>query len=341
MREHMSRELARVFAEAESERSCAGVVSDCLRKAIKARKEEFTEPVPQLFARASYWAGLSRPERVMHILRGLHGLHPDWVFCGPSAAAAWGLSVSYRLLDVTHVATSLRSHSRSQRFVRRHVVDVGRPEYAQGLPVTPPDQTVLDCMCWSGFADGLAVADSALHTGLLTYRELNDYVSSAGGGRHGIAQARMTASFASDLPENGGESIARATMHELGFTAPRLQVDVPNPFEDGPLTWRVDFHWTLPDGKVVYGELDGGEKYANRFMNGGSPLKAIRRERRRESRLTVTHAAIARFSPDEVADLAYFDAYLRTFGIPKDHKPLVAIPAAPPYEQVPLEAYGL
>lgn len=77
-------------------------------------------------------------------------------------------------------------------------------------------------------------------------------------------------------------------------------------------------------------------------MNGGTPLVAMRGERRRESRLTIERPRIVRFSPEEVLDVGYFDRLLETFGVPRDHTPLIKVPIEQPFsETVPVEAYGL
>lgn len=77
-------------------------------------------------------------------------------------------------------------------------------------------------------------------------------------------------------------------------------------------------------------------------MNGGSPLRAMRHERRRESRISVNRPAIMRFSLEEVGDTAYFNALLETYGVPKNHESLIEIPSreeTPVSEVVPVEAY--
>ena len=203
-------------------------------------------------------------------------------------------------------------------------------------------------MRWLDFREGLAVADSALRVGGISQEELVEYVDQMRGGYRGIAQARMTAAHADGRSENGGESIARAAMWELGFAMPDLQVEIPSPFSGSGL-YRVDFRWRLPDGTEIYGEHDGDEKYLNPNMNCGSPLHAMKSERRRESGLTVLHASVLRFSPADVADTEYFDWLLRYYGVPKERDPLIEVPASgdiivpepPAIELVPVEAYGL
>lgn len=156
-----------------------------------------------------------------------------------------------------------------------------------------------------------------------------------------MARARLVARLADPRPENGMESIARATMYELRFSLPELQVPLLDPM-DSRRVLRVDFMWVLPDGTVIIGELDGGEKYWNPAMNGGTPLVAMRGERRRESRLTIDHPKIVRFSPGEVEDIAYFNRLLETFGVPREREAIIEIPDEVPFsEVVPVEAYGL
>ena len=306
-------------------------------------------PLPGLFARGQRWLHeLTPTQRALHVLGALHELHPTWRFCGPSAAVLQGLSVSHGLLDTIHLAVSPGSGVRSSEPYRRHVIPDEETAEAGGIPVTPLLRTAFDCMRWLDFREGLAVADSALRVGGVSREELVAYVERMREGYHGVAQARMTAAHADGRSENGGESIARAAMWELGFAMPDLQVEVPSPFSGSGL-YRVDFRWLLPDGTEVYGEHDGDEKYLNPQMSGGSPLRAMKRERRRESGLTVSHASVMRFSPADVADTAYFDWPLRYYGVPREREPLIEIPAAggivipepPEIEVVPVEAYGL
>lgn len=189
--------------------------------------------------------------------------------------------------------------------------------------------------------EGLAVADSALRVWGLRQEDLLAYVGGMSRGYRGSAQARMTAAHTDARSANGGESIARAAMYELGFATPDLQVSVPDPLNPGHV-YHVDYRWELPGGKEVFGELDGGEKYSDETMTQGHDTTwVMRRERRRESRLTVRHAGVMRFSLEEVADTAFFNGLLELFGILRDHEPLIEIPTPPADNVVPVEAYGL
>lgn len=279
--------------------------------------------------------------RHLYELRALHEIHPGWVFCGLSAAVAHGLNVSYQLLGKPLASTSSGRSTLHSGSVRGTQVHGDAFTEASGVPVTSLARTAFDCARSCGFRDGTAIVDSALRAGL-GKDTLLSYAQEQRGRfrRTDVEHALTTIRFADPRAESGGESIARAAMFELGFAAPELQATVADPITGTP--FRADFKWTLPDG-VVFGELDGAEKYQNKQMTDGKrPLEVLREERFRESRLTVGGASVVRFSPETVSDAAAFDNLLATFGVPKDHEPLIAVPATdePPVDDVPLEAYG-
>lgn len=338
----VDREIDIFLREAERRGACLESFPGRLHRALERRVEsgEPLSPLPRLYARAESWRSLARSERTLFMMRALHELHPDWVFCGTSAAVAHGLSVTNQLQTPIQIATPSGARSyHGGRVVGLHVRGEGAT-IASGVPVTGPARTVFDCARRLSFSEGLAVVDSCLRLGLLGADELVSYVESMGPRFRGFRQAIRTVSFADPRPESGGESTARATMYELGFAMPDLQVPLRDPMSPGRVL-RVDFMWVLPDGTVIIGELDGGEKVRNPLINGGSPLVALRRERRRESRITIDRPKIIRFSPEKVGDLYEFNRLLETFGVPRDHEPLVDIPDGPVCELVPLEAYGL
>lgn len=110
--------------------------------------------------------------------------------------------------------------------------------------------------------------------------------------------------------------MARAIMIEHGFMLPELQVSIENPDNPGH-PWRCDFFWELPDGTIVVGELDGGEKYVNPAMaHGRDALQVMRDERLRESGMTLAVDRVMRFTFSDVANEARLVALLERFGIP-------------------------
>lgn len=346
MRKKIDREVELFLSEAESRGACLESVPGHSHRMLETRVRSglLVSPLPHLYARASTWAALPVTEKTLHIMRGLHVLHPEWILCGTSAAIAYGMSVSNYLQDPIEVCSKAGSGSRgSSHILWRHMRGEA-PVITNGVPVTSLQRTVCDCARVLSFREGLAVVDSCLHQRLLSPEELTSQLEVMRRGRyHGINQARMTLSHANARSQNGGESIARAAMFELGFETPELQAPLVDPLERRRV-YFVDYRWVLPDGKVVLGELDGGEKYADPAMNGGNPLWAMRHERRRESRISVNRPAIMRFSLEEVGDTAYFNALLETYGVPRDHEPLIEIPSreeTPVSEVVPVEVYGV
>lgn len=82
-----------------------------------------------------------------------------------------------------------------------------------------------------------------------------------------LSRLRTLCQLADGKSENGGESLARAAMIELGFVRPELQHEFPN--ETNPKwPYRVDFAWKV-GGKLIVGELDGADKY---LVNAGKNI---------------------------------------------------------------------
>lgn len=342
MKRRSDREVDLFLREAEFRWSCLDSCPGHLHKLLEARvaRGQLVSPLPRLYARRELWGRLDQTMRTIHLVHGLQMLHPDWVFCGTTAAVMYGIDVPWSVQSPIEICSpSGRAVTANRSVVRRYVHDDAFA-LTSDVRVTSLSRTLLDCMRTLELREGLAIADSALHNGLISRDELLSCARGRHRGMRGIQQARKIAAMADPRPQNGMESIARAVMHELGFAAPELQVPFADPMNRSR-TYYVDFCWTLEDGSLIVGELDGSEKYRNPLMSGGSPETAMQRERRRESRISVRRPAIVRFSPEEVLDLAFFNNLLGTFGVPKDHEPLIEIPEAPVSEVVPLSAYGL
>lgn len=276
-------------------------------------------PYPGLFARPEFWESLDRTDREIAVLRTLSARHPDWLFCSYSAAVLQGLSVSYSLLDCVHIAHGDGRWGRGNARLRHHSFNGFLvPVRAQGVPVTEIMYTVTSCLLDAPFRRGLAIADSALHAGLLSKDDLELYVRVIGKGKRGAAGARRIAALADPRAESGAESMARAAMIEQGFDVPDLQVSFRDPIDPGR-SFRVDFLWNLPDGRRVIGEFDGKQKYEDEEMTRGRSAGEVRAdERQRESRLTLLGMPVVRFTPDDLRRPSLFARKLRVAGIPQD-----------------------
>lgn len=83
-----------------------------------------------------------------------------------------------------------------------------------------------------------------------------------------LSRLCLLCKLADGKSENGGESLARAAMIELGFVRPQLQREFPN-LNNSKWPYRVDFAWEV-DGKLIVGEFDGADKY---LVNSGRSLE--------------------------------------------------------------------
>ena len=151
-------EMAQLFLRAERMRMCA--ISSCerTRKILRRHVErgEVVRPARGMYARAAYWSGLSKPEKMLHVMRTAQSIHPDWVFCHESAAVAFGLPVSYERLGAIHVATTRSNRNANSKTVRWHVVAEDESVIVQGLRVTSLQRTVFDCMRYASVGAGQA-----------------------------------------------------------------------------------------------------------------------------------------------------------------------------------------
>lgn len=278
------------------------------------------EPFPGLFARSTYWNELKAAVRPYQIIRTLARKHPAWLFCSFSAACVHGLPVSLPLLNRVHLATGATSHSGTHGAITRHKLNNPETARLMDVAVTSLEHTVVDCLCQSSFADGLAIADAAARMLNKTNVELGELLRTLGKRRKGIARARIIARYADARSGSGGESIARAVMVQLGFLEPELQVPIADPTQPSR-PFIVDYLWRLPDGRIIVGEFDGAEKYTLFSTNRvESILRSMMRERQREAHLTLACDAIVRFSYPDLKDPGAFAALLSSYGIPR-HEP--------------------
>lgn len=83
-----------------------------------------------------------------------------------------------------------------------------------------------------------------------------------------LSRLCLLCKLADGKSENGGESLARAAMIELGFVRPQLQREFPN-FNNSKWPYRVDFAWETGE-KLIVAEFDGADKY---LVNSGRGLE--------------------------------------------------------------------
>ena len=306
------------LGEAERRGACCAPADRILCAAMRRRSDEVAEPVRGLFFRRDDWERLKPPERTMHLMRALASLHPGWRFCGASAAVAYGLPVTWTLLDQVHVAAPSGHGGRSGAGIVRHHLEDDLVQKHAGLRLTPFWRTVFDCLATFDLPDALAIADAALRLGRISALELAEHIRQTYRGHRGVRRALRAVTLADPRAESGGESIARATMFRLGFARPALQVWIEDPVEPGKW-FRVDFLWLTDDGLLIIGELDGRQKTERpELMGGRDALRVLQDERLRESHLTALHPAIVRFPYEVARDPARLGPLLDSFGVPRD-----------------------
>jgi len=315
-----------LFAQAEEQTSCVAPQTPAHMKSMRRAVASglAVSPAQGVYARAAYWQELSAEQRAWHMMRALTQLHPSWTFAGPTAGLIHGLWVDREQLGTVNVATNRRAHSRSLRGIVRIITGNAVGVLRDGVRVTPFVRTVYDCVRMSGFGRALAIVDSAAKIKQISAGRLVHNLRQTCERLRGSRRVLSIAALADGRSDNGGESIARAAMMHLGFEVPDLQRKVPDLVQGGRV-YYADFAWDLPNGTVVYGELDGRDKYLDPQMTGGADVTdVLLRERRREAHLTVGQrpVRVVRFSFADVCEVRSFGWLLESYGVGRAEHPV-------------------
>lgn len=310
--------IEQLLTQAEQEGRCLIPPSTAIRKALLRRiGSTIASPMPGLFARKTRWKELNRAQRHIEAVRALAIQHPEWTFCSYSAACLLGLEVSWRHLNVAHVCSATKPSARPAARIQRHQIDPAGAVNQAGTSITPPIQTVTDCLLQTGFADGMPIADSAISKLGLTREQLMEAVEKRAGARNGraVRTALTTLQYADARAESGGESVARAVMIETGFAPDRLQYELTDPF-DSTQSMRTDFAWERQARELTLGELDGLVKYTDQTMLAGrTTAETLVAERQREAHLSPYGHPLIRFTMNEVRSARVLAKKLQTAGI--------------------------
>lgn len=310
--------IDQLLNQAEQEGRCLIPPSTAIRKALLRRiGSTVASPMPGLFARKTRWDELNRAQRHCEIIRALAIIHPDWTFCSFSAARLLGLEVSWRHLNVVHVCSATKPSARPGAHIQRHQIEPADTVHRAGILLTPPIQTVTDCLLQTGFADGMPIADSAISKLGLTREQLMEEAEKRANARNGraIRTALATLQHADARAESGGESVARAVMIETGFAPDRLQYELTDPF-DSTESMRTDFAWERQVRELTLGELDGLIKYTDQtILAGQTATEALVAERQREAHLSLYGHPLIRFTMSEVRSAGMLAEKLQTAGV--------------------------
>ena len=292
--------IDQLLTQAEQEGRCLIPPSAAIRKALLRRTGgTVVSLMPGLFARKTSWDELNRAQRHCEIIRALAIIHPDWTFCSFSAACLLGLEVSWRHLNVVHVCSSTKPAARPGSHIQLHLIEPAGAIRRAGISVTPPIQTVTDCLLQTGFADGMPIADSAILKLGLAREQLMEAVEQRANARNGRAI----------------RPVARAVMIETGFAPDWLQYELTDPF-DSAKPIRTDFAWERQARELTLGELDGLIKYTDQTMLAGrTTAEALVAERQREAYLSLYGHPLLRFTMNVVRSTGMLAKKLQTAGI--------------------------
>lgn len=213
----------------------------------------------------------------------------DVVVSHQSAAVLHGLPTWGADLAQVHVTRRDRTHGKTVAGVRQHRArlpdelarTVGR------LPVVAPARAVVEIGCRYGFAAGVAVADDALHRGLVTPADLTAAIEAVARWP-GSATAGRAVAFADGRSESVGESRLRVIFQDCGLPAPVLQHVF---YEAGEVVAVVDFFF--PRFNTVV-EFDGLLKYRE------DAADAVVKEKLREDYLRSLGLEVVRVIWDEL-----------------------------------------
>lgn len=290
-----------LFDTAQRGRRCAVPYTDTDIKAVSRRVRAGTikRVYRGLYARQQYWDALNPHEQIRHIVRSLAQQHPNWIFCGPTAAIMYGLDCSYRYLLPICIVAKPGTHIRNTPQLAHYAMAYPEIATVDGIRITGLLRTLFDCAVKLPLRFSLGPLDSALRKQLVGRPTLAAYPHTVKYTRNRKAALRAF-SLADARSENGGESEARGVLAELGYPVHDLQTTF------SCLTYpsrshRVDFLWVREDGTKVAGEFDGVRKYVDPEMTSNQDIRTVvAQEREREHCLGQQKIDVVRMFYDEL-----------------------------------------
>ncbi|TFD74471.1 type IV toxin-antitoxin system AbiEi family antitoxin domain-containing protein [Cryobacterium fucosi] len=245
-----------------------------------------------------------------------------------SAASLHGLPVIGRWPRTVHVLDPDASGGSTARHRTSHRgAPAAQVRMIGGVLVTSLARTLVDVAASTSFLTGVVMIDHALRVdrervasaarsgillpAALTKAHLFAELANVNP-RFGARQADRAIEFGNGLSANGGESLSRVRIFQLGFEVPELQAPFLN--IDGNDYW-VDYFWRRIR-KI--GEFDGKHKYTRgRVLAGRDPGEVVWQEKRREDALRRHSDSFDRWDWDTAFSPALFHRFLNEHGVPR------------------------
>lgn len=274
-----------------------------------------------IFVPAKMWAGLDVDARYRARIFGAVLAAQDNVLVShDSASAMWRLPSVEEWPAKIHILEHTTERAGSNQVFSRHVRgETVETSLIHGVPVTALARTVVDIARTRPFGQAVAVADAALRRTTHPHPDVPRTFLSLSDLRNelefvypnqGTTKARRVIDFATGHADRPGESLSRVTIHQLGLTAPQVQVRL----QGASGRWyTVDFWW--PEFNHI-GEFDGRFKYSDpRFLRGRTPEQTLIDEKLREDDLRAAPHGMSRWGWDVARSLPKLRALLTAAGI--------------------------
>jgi hypothetical protein len=233
-----------------------------------------------------------------------------------SAAAMHDLPIIGPWPDRVHALSPGRHGGSSRADVFAHVV-ADEPDclLIDGVMVTTLERTLADVASTAGLETAVTMIDHALRARRVERFDVEAEVRQRPP-RYGGRQALAAIGFADPRAASPGESLSRVRMHQLGFAAPELQVEV----RVGRQRYDVDFGWA---STALFGEFDGLVKYTRAAELSGLPIEeVVVAEKVREDAIRAeTDRRFTRWLWKEALNATAFARKLRDAGVSDARRP--------------------
>jgi len=268
---------------------------------------ELARLAPGVYVDAVRFAEMRVEERALLRAHAYAQWSPGSVLSHRSAALLHGMPLIAPPETPEIVRPALGRGGTRQGVRRRATSSPVDPVMIGPITVVPLERTLVDLAASLPLRESLAPLDAFLRDGGTRDELLNLLASIT---VRGHRRAERAIRLADPRAANAGESLSRATIIELGFPVPELQVGVPG------MAVETDFAW-LAYG--VRGELDGFGKYSEtRYTKGRSAAEVVVAEKRREDAIrAATGHRFARWSFEDALRAQPLRSILLQAGLPQ------------------------